>query len=209
MRENPYPGINAHLNSSLQTPDTDDQPALWHSFHSEHIINIVQTLNAQLPDHYVAHGEQSLQNRASIDDFGTIEFDQPRPDVTIFQQGAAAGVTEAVALSPTWQAAIADVLEPVKQPRAAIIREAAPMGKLGRIVARIELISPSNKPNNRHYASYQARRYEAIDSGVPLIEIDYLLTRVASCCGETPYISDTSECAAVYDYCDRPASGLG
>jgi hypothetical protein len=66
------------------------------------------------------------------------------------------------------------VLEPVKQPRAAIIREVEPLGKLGRIIARIELLSPSNKPNNRHYASYQVRRYEAIDSGVPLIEIDYL-----------------------------------
>ncbi len=174
MRENPYPGLNAHLNSLLQTPGTEDQPSIWHSFHTLHIAHIAEALNAQLPDHYIAFSEQSLQKRTSDDDFGTIEVQRPQPDVTVFQQGTGVVVAVAVALEPTWQARIADVLEPVKQPRAVIIRELLPQGKLGRIVTRIELLSPSNKPFHRHYPAYEARRMEAIDSDVPLIEIDYL-----------------------------------
>jgi hypothetical protein len=173
MRENPYPGINAHLNSLLQTPGTDDQPAIWHTFHTQHVANIGEALNAQLPDHYIAFSEQSLQKRTIEDDFGTIEVHRPQPDVTVFQQGTGR-TPEAVAIAPTWQARIADVLEPVKQPRAVVIREVSSQGKLGRVVTRIELLSPSNKPFHRHYPAYEARRMEAIDSDVPLIEIDYL-----------------------------------
>ncbi len=174
MRDNPYPGINAHLNSLLQTPGTDDQPAVWPAFHSQHIANLTEALNAQLPDHYLALNQQSLQTR-SVEIGGFMELRRPVPDVSIFQKGQPGSQTEpALAATPTWEASIADVLEPVPQPQAAVIHELLPQGKLGRVVTRIELLSPSNKPGGSHYETYAVKRVEALQGDVPLIEIDYL-----------------------------------
>src|SRR5690606_34079662 len=65
-------------------------------------------------------------------------------------------------------------LEPIKHPNAVLIREVTSQRQLGQSVARIELLSPANKPNGRHHDAYNARRAESLESGVPLIEIDYL-----------------------------------
>jgi hypothetical protein len=56
---------------------------------------------------------------------------------------------------------------------AVVIREVTG-GAIGRVVARLELLSPSNKPGGAHYAAYKTRRYECVKGGVPLIEVDYL-----------------------------------
>jgi|GEM_PF-6416151 len=34
--QNPYHGVNAHLNSWLQTPTTDTTVSLWQNFHAKH-----------------------------------------------------------------------------------------------------------------------------------------------------------------------------
>lgn len=173
MRENPYAGINAHLNSSLQTAGTIDQPALWHTFHVSHIGYITEALTAQLPDQYIAFEEQSLQIR-SLEIFEDDALNRRTPDITIFQSGSGSPML-AEAPAPTWQARVADVLEEItRPPPAAIIRELLPQGKLGRIVSRIELLSPSNKPHGSGYDAYVIKRAEAIREGVPLVEIDYL-----------------------------------
>jgi Protein of unknown function (DUF4058) len=174
MRENPYPGINAHLNSLLQTPGTREQTAIWPSFHSNHIAHIVDALNEGLPSQYLALGEQSLQTR-DLDMGGAIEVRHPVPDVSVYQRGQSAmPAGEVLILTPTWEGRVVDVFEPMPQPKAVIIRELLPQGKLGNIVTRIELLSPSNKPSGSNYTSYAAKRVEAIDTGVPLVEIDYL-----------------------------------
>ena len=79
----------------------------------------------------------------------------------------------ALLLEPTWQASVADVMELVKQPLAAVIRQLR-QGKLGGIVTRIELLSPSNKKRGGQSDSYRIKRAEALDTGIPLVEIDYL-----------------------------------
>lgn len=61
MDENPYPGINAHLNSFLQTPDSKGDFPHWQNFHTQHIAHMVEVLNALLPDHYVVLNDASLQ----------------------------------------------------------------------------------------------------------------------------------------------------
>ncbi len=173
MATNPYPGINAHVNSMLQTPGTPDQPAIWHAFHSQHITHIMDALNAQLMPQFIALGEQSLQTRG-FDMGGQVEILSPVPDVTIFQQPHVAVALPQPTTQPRWRARLAEVLEPIPQPRAILLREMLPQSKLGQIVARIELLSPSNKPGGSHYHAYAARRIAAIDTGVPLIEVDYL-----------------------------------
>lgn len=67
-RKNPYIGVNAHLNSLLQTPGTDEQPSLWQSFHTMHIGDIARHLNAVLPDNYIALAEISLQSKTAHSD---------------------------------------------------------------------------------------------------------------------------------------------
>lgn len=61
MVANPYPGINAHVNSMLQTPGTPEQLAMWHSFHSNHVTYITDALNQMRAGGLVALTMQSLQ----------------------------------------------------------------------------------------------------------------------------------------------------
>jgi hypothetical protein len=115
VAKNLYRGVNAHLNSLLQAPGKAGQPALWRSFHNQHIAHIADFLNAQLPAPYFALNEQSI-----------------------------------------------------------VIRELLPQSTVGQVVARIELLSPSNKAGGSNYHAYSAKRIEALEGGTPLIEIDYL-----------------------------------
>lgn len=176
MDDNPYPGINAHLNSFLQTPGTREEASYWPTFHGQTIVQMVITLNLHLPDNYIALNERSFQSRSLEDFVGTLAIQQPRPDVTVFQRQTSA-VSTPLAVStatPTWEAALADVVEPIRQPMAVAIRELVAPRELGRIVTWIELLSPSNKPSGSHYDTYAIKRVEALETDVPLIEIDYL-----------------------------------
>lgn len=173
MVANPYPGINAHVNSMLQTSGTPEQPAMWHSFHNSHIGHITDALNSRIRPRYIAFNDQSLQTRG-YDSGGEVEIFQPIPEVTVFQRSSGGQTLPVAELTPTWRAALADVMEPIPQPRAVVIYELLSQAKLGRVIARIELLSPSNKPNGTHYRAYRAKREFALETGIPLIEIDYL-----------------------------------
>lgn len=54
-----------------------------------------------------------------------------------------------------------------------IYRQGEP-GSLGTPVTRIELLSPGNKPPGSHYRQYLAKRDETLQSGINLVELDYL-----------------------------------
>ena len=175
MNTNPFRGINPHLNSLLQTPGNEDRSSLWPTFHSTHINHIADFMNQQLPPDYTAYTEQSLQVRG-VEWGPDIILTRPRPDVTIFRQGADKGSTPTptVASPPTWEAPLAAVIEPLKRPVAVVIRKRDYDVALGRVVARIELLSASNKPGASDASAYEDRRIESIESEIPLIEIDYL-----------------------------------
>lgn len=57
---------------------------------------------------------------------------------------------------------------------AVLIRYITEDDRFGAVVARIELLSPSNMPGHTAYEAYRDNRSEALYSGTPLIEIDYL-----------------------------------
>jgi hypothetical protein len=173
MRQNPYRGINAHLNSLLQQSGTSEQPALWSSFHGRHIAYICDALNDLLPSHYIAFSEQSLQTR-TFDFSGTVEVRRPEPDVSVFQRTTGTLLAEHRIPKPSWTADMASLFEPLKHPSAIVIRAVDAQKTLGRIVTRIELLSPSNKPSGNHYQAYADKRLETLQIGTPLIEIDYL-----------------------------------
>jgi hypothetical protein len=168
-----YPGIDAHVNSMLQTPGTPHQPAMWHSFHHDFIAFFTAMLNTRIRPHYVARSELSLQTRGR--DFGSgVEILRPIPDVTVFQRAPGAAMTATAIAAPRWRARLADILDPIPQPFAVIIYEQLGQAKPGRAVARIELLSPTNKPRGSHYQGYAVKRVTALETGIPLIEIDFL-----------------------------------
>lgn len=169
--KNPYKGINAHLNSLLQTVGDESQPSLWASFHASHINHIADFLNDQLPEGYIALSEQSLQVRTNIDK----PDKHPRPDVSVFKQQETSAIpsTQPV-IAPTWQAEIVDTIEAEEFYTAVVIYEVSQQQKLGQVVTRLELLSPSNMPRQSKYAAYHMKRIDNLRSGIPLIEIDYL-----------------------------------
>jgi hypothetical protein len=174
LRDNPYPGINAHLMSFLQTPASPDQPGKWSAFHNRHLSHIADFLNEQLPPQYIAHTEQSLQTQ-EVSIVGQITTETSRPDVVIFRSQPAVPPMESSPLdTPTWEATLVEVVDPVDEPVAIVIREVLDQQDFGRVVTRIELLSPSNKPGHSNYPSYRAKRSHALETKVPLIEIDYL-----------------------------------
>ena len=174
--KNPYKGINAHLNSRLQTPGTIGSPSRWHGFHASHIGDIANALNEVLPANYVARPEESLQIFG--EDFEVGSYVQTRrPDISIYstqaapvQQGGVA-VAEAVA-----EISLSETLYMAEefQMSAIVIRDVSDDPEYGHIVTRIELLSPSNKPGDSGYEAYNKGRNEALYSHIPLIEIDYL-----------------------------------
>lgn len=184
--KNPYLGINPHLNSLLQTPGIDDQPSLWPTFHGQHIAHITDFLNETLPANYIAFSEHSLQSRGEDIDGGLI-ISRPEPDVTVFRQSSGVAIAEKVDYQPTWQARIEEAIDPEDLMRAIVVRKLSGQSTLGTPVLRIELLSPSNKPGGSHYSAYRSRRIEAIESNIPLVEIDYLHESVSPIVGLPPY----------------------
>lgn len=184
--KNPYSGINAHVNSILQTAGTDDQPATWTGFHAAHIINLMEALNAVLPENYAAVGEHSLQSR-SEDNEGAMVVSRPQPDVTVFRQGQGAAVAEMVEIAPSWEAKLEATIDPEDLMTAVIVRKLTEQSRFGIPVLRIELLSPSNKYDGRHYSAYRSRRNEALETNVPLVEIDYLHESISPIMGLPRY----------------------
>lgn len=82
---NLYPGVNAHLNSFLQTTD-----GAWHSFHAAHIIDLARTLRAMLPDGYLIIEEQSMQIAVFNLDIGVTRRALSMPDLSIYGTSAPA-----------------------------------------------------------------------------------------------------------------------
>jgi len=167
--KNLYPGINAHLNSFLQQRDGG-----WEAFHAEHLTAISRTLDEILPVNYYAIAEKSLQ----ISEIGFVsESRRSRPDVTIYHQPIQdyQPTTALAATMPTAIMALRDTLEDEDDYLTGVVIYAVEEGKTpGNPVARLELLSPANKPPHTFYRQYWAKRLQTLYSGLTLVEIDYL-----------------------------------
>lgn len=64
--------------------------------------------------------------------------------------------------------------EEIRPPFCVAIRLPNEQDRLGKVITRIEVLTPFNKPGGRFYAGYQDRRAEVLDAEIPLIEVDYL-----------------------------------
>lgn len=172
--QNLYPGINPHLNSALQ-----GEGGGWESFHAKHVADLAEHLDAILPVGYYAILEKSMQ-------IGTFDRDTTEPlapsartipDVSVYREYAASG---AATSTPPIQSPTLVFPLPITSPdepediTAVAIYEIVEGRVPGRPVTRIELLSPANKPGHTHYASYIQKRRETLESGLCLVEIDYL-----------------------------------
>ncbi len=176
---NPYRGINAHLNSFLQTPGSETRTAKWHSFHASHIGHITDFMNDILPTNYIAHSEQSLQIRSESFEFGSVK-NRRIPDISLYHSGSSVPSRPTGAITGRETNAFEIMLDETLPEddeftiSAVVIRELVEDEDLGKVVARLELLSPSNKLGDDGYEAYRKGRSEALYSLVPLIELDYL-----------------------------------
>ncbi|QDV32245.1 DUF4058 family protein [Tautonia plasticadhaerens] len=154
----PFPGMDPYLE------DHD----LWPGLHQGFMTFLWSALNEGLPDRYVANLNERLYiddpNRAIVPDAAVFERSSPggRP----WGNPGAAG---AAVLDPPWL-----VDWPAEEIREGFV-EILPAREPDRVVAVIELLSPSNKAaGSTGRASYQAKQAEILGSPAHLIEIDLL-----------------------------------
>jgi hypothetical protein len=169
---NLYRGINAHLNSILQ-----NEPGGWQSFHSVHVTHLCEALDAKLPQGYFARAEKTLQISETAGDTHFRATSSTTPDVTVFRAAVPtrlSGAAVAEATPPTQTIPLATAVTEADYLTGIVIYQAGEGGLLGKPVTRIELLSPANKPGGTHAGSYALKRTETLESGLRLVEIDYL-----------------------------------
>lgn len=208
--ENQFIGINPHLMSFLQTPGAGATTSTYPSFHGRHISHISDFLNQVLPPHYIALPETSLQIKGrEAPDTPLTKDSQPKPDVAIYQKREFSRAVEAVsrAVSPTLQVAM--LLEDPQEMLGIGIYEyeTGEHDAHGKLVVRIELLSPANMLGGSYYEVYQQSRSKALATGTPLIEIDYLHEYPSPVKGVPDYPNDAN--AKAYNITvSRPAEKM-
>ncbi len=169
---NLYPGINAHLNSYLQ-----NEPGAWESFHNDHVTNLREFLDQNLPAGYVTLSEKSLQISEITPPAG-MRIRRTQPDVTIFKlphnTPPAAQASSLTAAAPVATLPLTEIVAEEDYLTGLVIYQVGEGGPLGRPITRIELLSPANLPSGSHYQQYMEKRWQTLRSGIRLVEIDYL-----------------------------------
>src|SRR5450432_3589253 len=137
----PFPGMDPYLEGSP-----------WDSFHAEFISEIGRYLNSRLPTKYVAHVERRFVPDLS-DDLSIAET-EVYPDVAVVQRPSEASV-ESVAVATLTPPLVLETVMDLQSPqRSLLIRDRNDQ----RLVAVIELLSPSNKHGEGREAYLERRR---------------------------------------------------
>jgi hypothetical protein len=166
--QNPYPGVDAHLNSFLQQDGGG-----WESFHSVHIAHLYEMLDSTLPPNYYVAAEKSLQ-------IGALGFDREtsrryRPDLAIYQHAPTETSSRFSATTPTATLPLVEVQDDDENTFTSIVIYETQEGKYpGKPVTWIEILSPANKPPGSSAVQYSLKRRQTLRSGLSLVEIDYL-----------------------------------
>lgn len=169
--ENRYPGVNAHLNSLLLQPDGG-----WESFHANWVIQVQHALDAVLPPNYYAMAEKSLQ----ISEVAAEVARRSRPDVSVYRTGTQTDdpVPAVGGQAPSAVVSLNEVLDEMVDVLTSVgVYHMVTGGVPGKLVTRLEILSPGNKPPATYAPQYLARRYETLKAGVNLVEIDLVHTR--------------------------------
>jgi Protein of unknown function (DUF4058) len=174
LRENQYRGVNAHLHSYLQ------QHGDWSVFHGMHITHLSEALQNLLPPEsgYIALPEKSLQILRDDLFTGQLKGSQSIPDIGVYKTaGTSANLSTLEMTASGAVIALTDTFLDPERVLAVAIYKQTDDDILGTLVTRIELLSPANKPPGSHHGQYIAKREETLQSGINLVEIDYLHER--------------------------------
>jgi len=170
-KKNPYPGINIHLNSFLQSESGD-----WVSYHSNHITHLREYLDQNLPENYYALSEYGLQIGGFDAGTGWETRSKLRPDITITKdpsQPNQQSYTEQTN-TPTGTLSLIDTLSEPDELIGLVIYHISNIDEQAKPIARVELLSPANKIGGSYHNEYAHKRRETLEAGLQLIEIDYL-----------------------------------
>lgn len=183
-RKNQYFGVNAHLQSYFQ------RYGGWESFHNNHIGDLAKALDRGLPAGYTVDIKQSLQIRESHPDTGE-KIIRPKPDTEIYVErpyppsaiapSAFATATLTMPVSETLD------LDPDLYLVSVKIYKADDRSGLGTPVTLIEVLSRTNKRGGDGYTHYHDKRFAVLQSGLRLVEIDYLHESGSPIKGIPPY----------------------
>lgn len=170
--KNLYAGVNPHLNSFLQNPTRR-----WGNFHAQHIVHLVETLDAQLPPGYASAAEESLQIRQITFDepFSPAQTSSSKADVLIYGSSSSGSISsQLVPSSPVAELSLVESEIEDEPLPSVIIYRLDEAGLPDTPVTRVEVLSPANKPGGSHYSQYRRKRLESLKSGLNLVEIDFL-----------------------------------
>lgn len=168
---NPYPGVNAHLNSYLQ-------PRGWHGFHNKYLSHLSDVIDISLPDGYYTSNEESLQlaHINLLDEFDSPTTERIRPDILI--RGTSdryqSAIPTATVTAPTMTRNLDYLLTPEDAVQALVIYKFKDSVLNSTPVTCIELLSPANKPPSSYYAPYIKKCEPSLWAGLNLVEIDFL-----------------------------------
>jgi hypothetical protein len=169
MGINPYRGVNAHLNSVLQSGQ-----GRWEPFHNDFIGVLVDLLDPDVRAPYYIAREKSLQISVPYTNGGS-NPSRTKPDLMIYRAGTGtSSAPTAVLEAPTEVIDVVATLEEEDHPAAAVIYKISDSGYPGTPITRFELLSPGNKPPGAHHSQYVVKRRETLYAGLRLVEIDLL-----------------------------------
>ena len=168
--QNRYPGVNAHLMNFLLQPDGG-----WESFHAEWIVHLRQALDSLLPENYYAMAEKSLQ----ISEVAAESLHRTRPDVSVYHLYPSERPVDPIpGTAPTAIIALSEVLDEMVDALTSVGIYETVNGKIpGKLVTRVEVLSPGNKAPAPYAPQYISRRFETLKAGINLLEIDLIYTR--------------------------------
>lgn len=172
MRANQYRGVNAHLHSALQRANE------WESFHSDHVTHLREALQELLPleSGYIVKTERSLQIRQYNPVGDEIGRSRTKPDALIYSTASerTRPPLDSDGAAPALSLPLLATINELDYFTGIVIWRADDHSRFGTPVARLELLSPANKPGGAHHRQYLAKRDETLASGIKLVEIDYL-----------------------------------
>lgn len=171
--KNPYPGVNAHLNSYLQ-------PSGWHGFHNKYLSHLSVYMDANLPEGYYTVNDESLQitHFDLSNEFEPQKSERIKPEILI-RKNPDAKKTETIVPTvsvsrPTMSLDLNYLSLPDNNVQALVIYKFKDSILNSTPVTRIELLSPANKPPSSYYAPYIKKREASLWAGLNLVEIDFL-----------------------------------
>ena len=164
----PFPGFDPYL----------EDKRYWEVFHSRFAAAVMDNLNSGLPPDYVASAEQRLyieESKRSIwPDASIISVSQPtlRP-FGFASNGGGTAVAEEVGVEAATDTEWSIEFIPAETHQYYV--EILAVGDEGRVIAVIEILSPSNKlAGTTGYAEYFKKQSEVLASDTHLVEIDLL-----------------------------------